>query len=131
MCTRSAGRHNREVRPLKTILDGQITRYHIDDIAGHKEGGNPARPTLKKRVVARLNTRDATDTRSNGNANPFGIGLGHFDAGVFESLATGRHSVMDEDIHFLGILVADVIRNIEIPHTSTDPCGEFGNIENI
>lgn len=74
---------------------------------------------------------DPTDSRTNGNADPFGVCFSHFDARMLESLTSSGNAIVDKDIHLFGFFVANVIRDIKVTDTATDTRRKFRDIKHI
>ena len=80
-------------------------------------------------LVGILDTRQAADAGTDGQAGTRGIGFGYHDTGIGKGLAGGSNPVVDELRHLARFLGADVVGDIEVPDFTAKSHREAGYVE--
>ena len=118
-----------DVRAFIAIHDRKVARDHVDDRTRHKKRRNLADPRRIELVTRTFNHWQAADPRTDGDANPIGIGRVGLQTGIFDRFDACRDAVVDEKIHAARILGRDVLGDIEIANLAGNVHGEAGGIE--
>ena len=73
----------------------------------------------------------STNAGTDENTDALCVGLSYCETTILHRLHAGSHAVMDEYIHFFGILITDVISDIKSTDTATNSRGELRDIKHI
>ena len=124
-----AGRDDGIIGAFEAELDREIAGHHVDDVGGHEEGRDPARPLVAIDLVIVLDAGDAADAGTHGHTDAPTVGLRDLQSGIGEGLRAGRQTVMDELVHLLGVFFRDIGTRIEAIDRTAEAGTERGDIE--
>ena len=125
VCSSSAGRHDRYIWPLKTILNGQVPRHHICDTTRNKKRRDFSGAAIQQDRVGLLNHFDATYARTDRDAHSRRIVVRYL--GVFDSLYSSGDTKLNATVHSSGLFRRDEISHIKIFNSRTNlDCVVFG-----
>ena len=96
-----AGAHGPEPR-----VDGHLTRRHVADGGGDREGGHPVKALFQTPAVLRLGDGLSADAAGEDDTAAVRVRLLHGEPGVGQSLPRRRHGELGEAAHALGFLTA-------------------------
>jgi hypothetical protein len=72
---------------------------------------------------------EPSNSGTNHHPDALGVLFRHYQPRVFKSLASRSDAIMDEDIHFFGFLIGNIVGDIETFDRPAYAGGEIGNIE--
>ena len=90
------------------MLYRQMARDHVDDRTRHKERRDPSRAILDQTGATVLNKIEPTNSRTDHSTDPLRIGLGHLQAGIRDSLISGRDAILDEAVDSANLLAGEI-----------------------
>ena len=125
------GSHDCIIRAFQTILDGKITGNHVDDIAWHKEWGYFSRTALEEGIVTLFDAENTSDARAYDNTDAPSVFFRHFKPRILKRLNPSRHSIVNERVHFLGLLFGNIPGDIKSFDCAPYPSRKFGDIKSL
>ena len=110
-----AGGDNGDGSPLEVVLDGDKAAGHVDNHAGHEEGGHPPGALLHEGFLLLGKGVHAANAGAKVGADALG-GQGALDAALLHRLGGCGHGVLAEHVKLAHIGFLHVLQGVEVLH---------------